>query len=224
MAESKRKEKFVRNIELCKQYIDEQGKLVLPRQNPETRRLANWLNRQNNRNNVPSDEETMLNDIRKHRDMRRKQEKHEESWNDFFIQIKQYKEDYHTLVISKKDKEHKPLYDWSFRQRRLEKEGSLKPERRDALASIGFRFSKPRYMVVGKERFTKEQNKLWETRFEELVQFKSTYGHCAVLIDDAQHGRLAKWVHQQRVTYTRGQMDDERLKRLSDIGFQWKIR
>jgi len=166
----------------------------------------------------------MLNDIRKHRDMRRKQEKHEESWNDFFIQIKQYKEDYHTLVISKKDKEHKPLYYWSFRQRRLEKEGRLKPERRDALASIGFRFSKPRYMVVGKERFTKEQNKLWETRFEELVQFKSAYGHCAVLIDDAQHGRLAKWVHQQRVTYTRGQMDDERFKRLSDIGFQWKIR
>ena len=47
--------------------------------------------------NVPSDEETMLNDICKHRDMRRRQEKHEESWNDFNIQIKQYKEEYHTL-------------------------------------------------------------------------------------------------------------------------------
>jgi len=217
---SKRKEVFLQKIALCKQHINEKGKLDLPRQNPVTRGLANWLNRQSKRDDVPEDEKMMLEELRKHRDMRPRQERQDEKWKAFYEQLIKYKEEYHTLVISKKDKEHKRLYNWIFQQRRLDKEDRLPPNRKKALSEIGFRFGKQNQ----KHSYTEDQIEKWDTRYQELVDFKSEFGHTRVKIDDEKRLELAKWVHQQRITFQKGNMDKERENRLNDIGFLWKIR
>jgi Helicase associated domain len=219
MKQSKRKEMFIQNFERCKQHINDYGKLVLPCQNPETRGLAVWLQRQNKRDNVPEDEKAMLDLLGKHRDMWPQQEKQKASWNNFYDQLIKYKEEYHTLLISKKDKENKSLYNWSFRQRLLYNENRLLPERMEALSSIGFRFGKQ-----GIKRFTKVQIKTWDTMYQELVAFNNEFGHCRVKINDCEHLKLAKWVHLQRVTFKHGKMDSKHEEKLKEIGFQWKIR
>jgi hypothetical protein len=221
---SRRKEEFMQKIDLCKKHVNEDGKLVLSRGNPVTRGLANWLNRQFKRDNVPEDEKALLDLLRQHRDTRRRPDKQDESWKDCYEQLIAYKEEYHTLVISKKDKDHKRLYNWTFRQRRLEKEDHLLPDRTEALVNIGFSFGKPKRSLEGAKRFTKEQREKWDNMYQELVDFKNEFGHCRVKIDDEEHLELAKWVHQQRITFQKGQMDQRRETRLNDIGFIWKVR
>jgi hypothetical protein len=115
-----------------------------------------------------------------------------------------YKEEYHTLIISKKDREHKSFYNWCFRQRKLEKEGCLWSERKVALFVIGFRFGKERHTLDHDDRFTPKQINEWEKRYHELVDFKNKFGHCRVTLDDAMHPRLAFLVPQQRVTFHLG--------------------
>lgn len=221
---SRRKQEFMQRIDLCKKHVNEDGKLVLPRGNPETRALAGWLNRQLKRNDCPADEKELLDKLRQCRDSRSRHVHRLENWQFLYQQLVKYREEYHTFVISKKDKNHKHLYNWSFRQRRLAKINRLPPDRKEALEKIGFPFVSSHQSLNDAKRFTDSQKEKWDNMYQELVNYKNTVGHCRVKIDDKKHVRLAKWVHQQRVTFNSGNMDQKREERLNEIEFQWKLR
>ena len=219
-----RRAQFLSNVEICKKYIKTHGELYFPRDDPLMRKLGNWWRRQNQRKNVPDDEREILDELRRHVDIRPREERNNESWQGFFNQLVQYKEEYHTLVISKKDREHKSLFEWAIRQRRLEKTGRLLPKRREALVGLGFRFGNPRDVPDHDDRFTKKQRDAWDKMYQELVDFKTTFGHCRVKFDDEARRPLAQWVRRQRVAYVSGQMDSKRLEKLNSIGFLWIVR
>jgi hypothetical protein len=71
----------------------------------------------------------------------------------------------------------------------------------------------------------------FDDRFNDLMAFKVTYGHC----DVSQYGEnssLGKWCSQLRGSYkkmqnnqkTNRKLSDEQIQRLSDAGFKWSLK
>ena len=79
----------------------------------------------------------------------------------------------------------------------------------------------------------------WDTRYEELKQYKEKYGTCRVpQVKNNPYKRLANWVTTQRQGYSqfmkakgagepatnRKGMTEERIALLEKIGFEWSVR
>ena len=99
------------------------------------------------------------------------------------------------------------LGSWVLKQRQIYKKGKLPQDRIDRLSSIGFNWT-----LV-------ERTVPWGTRFCELVQYKAKHGDCNV--PRSSHRQLGKWVDTQRQQYKRGKLAQDRINRLSGIGFDW---
>lgn len=69
----------------------------------------------------------------------------------------------------------------------------------------------------------------WDERFRQLQAFKAEKGHCRVPQNWAPNKALNVWVNEQRRMYRLKQerrlnsLDDEKQKRLEDIGFEFRI-
>lgn len=72
--------------------------------------------------------------------------------------------------------------------------------------------------------------KLWQTRFNELVVFKNSVGHCDVPYKYVKNPKLGRWVRTQRYQYIlmrqgkRSPMNVERKKALENVGFRWQVQ
>ncbi|KAL7531259.1 hypothetical protein ACHAXR_003939 [Thalassiosira sp. AJA248-18] len=70
----------------------------------------------------------------------------------------------------------------------------------------------------------------WERRYNELIEFKTTHGHCEVPQNYAQNSSLGTWVNKQRMEQKNriegknSSLNDSRLERLQSIGFRWAKR
>jgi hypothetical protein len=124
--------------------------------------------------------------------------------------------------VSKDDVVHRKLSEWIARQRTMERQGSLRMDRKKRLVDIGliFRRNKP---YCRKKPFTEEQEKKWDEMYGKLRDFKELYGHCLVSFNDENNEALPKWVSVQRVVNGRGLMHPTRKQRLDELGFKWKI-
>ena len=58
----------------------------------------------------------------------------------------------------------------------------------------------------------------WETRYNELVRYKTDHGDCNIPV---KQGQLGTWVDKQRQQYKKGKLSQDRIYRLSGIGFDW---
>ncbi|KAL7510807.1 hypothetical protein ACHAXN_007689 [Cyclotella atomus] len=76
------------------------------------------------------------------------------------------------------------------------KQGYLSKERIEMLKEIGFEWQ------------VKHPN--WMGRYQELIDFKSTHGHCRT---------FGRWVHDQRKSFKQGNLSKERIEMLKEIGF-----
>jgi len=74
--------------------------------------------------------------------------------------------------------------------------------------------------LKGPIKLLTERDVAWERRFQELVAFKSSYGHCK--IPKSQHRQLVIWAKEQRRRKLNGILLKERLERLNGIGFDWQ--
>jgi hypothetical protein len=61
----------------------------------------------------------------------------------------------------------------------------------------------------------------WEEMYDQLKQFKNSYGHCIV---PQKYPQLGGWVKRQRERKKKGQLSDDRAALLEKIGFVWQIR
>ena len=64
----------------------------------------------------------------------------------------------------------------------------------------------------------------WNTRFQELEQFKSVHGDCLVPQRYPQCPHLGVWVATQRHAYHTYRLSEERIAKLNSIGFIWDAR
>ena len=83
----------------------------------------------------------------------------------------------------------------------------LAQDRIDRLDSIGFKWS------------TREEQ--WKARFKELLAYRSDHGDCNF---PTSQGKLGHWVSKQRKTYLAGSLAQDRIDRLSGIGFKWALK
>ncbi|MFI5219590.1 MAG: Helicase associated domain protein [Bacteroidia bacterium] len=63
----------------------------------------------------------------------------------------------------------------------------------------------------------------WEESFGKLKSFKEENGHCIVPHSETGDNFLYSWVTRQRLKCFHGKLDDDRYKRLNDIGVEWNF-
>ena len=126
-------------------------------------------------------------------------------WETRFNELVEYKAEHGNSNVPHS---HGRLGSWATKQRRLYKANKLLQDRIDRLNSIGFKWS-----------LRKMSTKVpWETRFNDLVEYKAKNGDCGI---PQRRGVLGNWVHAQRNAYKKGKLAQDRIDRLSGIGFDW---
>lgn len=211
---------FDKNYRQLLQYIDGDGHLNLPRHVKEARRLSAWLSQQRRRKNLSVDQRERLERLNIHFGSR--EEMNENAWIENFQKLMWYKSEYHTFVVSKKDKEHRDLHNWTSRQRKLARQGHLPKRRMEELLRVGFEFN-PTKSLNKKAKYTRKQEKDWKNMYEKLCGYQKQHGNCDVAYD-YEDTSLGRWVSLQRVTKGKGIMDEERVKLLQAIGFKWNVK
>jgi hypothetical protein len=112
-----------------------------------------------------------------------------------------------------------------YRWRGQGKKTSLSDARISELNGLGFVWkagSKTREGLSGDE--------LWKKRFEELIEYRDTNGHCRVPARYAPNKALGNWMRTVKTLYTlRGQgkktsLTDPRISELDSLGIVWRLR
>ena len=67
-------------------------------------------------------------------------------------------------------------------------------------------------------KLSKHHEPIWETRFQELLEYKNKHGHCNV---PYRRRPLGLWVHKQRMFRKKKKIANERIERLDRLGFWW---
>ena len=136
--------------------------------------------------------------------------KYEKLWGDRYQELIAYQKEHNDCMVPQSWEKNKLLGTWVSEQRSLRKEDKLDAEKIKQLDELGFVWD------------TLDQ--AWETQFQELVAYKQEHGNCLVLDKWEKNKQLGTWVGRQRVTRKRGKLENERIRRLDELGFVWDIR
>jgi hypothetical protein len=130
----------------------------------------------------------------------------EELWETRFQELCKWKDKAFQVPMGANE----PLRRWINKQREAYRAGMLSPQRQQRLEQIGFPWEAPG-----------QYDELWEQRFRQLLAFKEQFGHCNVPAKWKNNVVFGCWAHAQRAFKRRGQLSDERIRRLTEIGFEW---
>ncbi len=127
----------------------------------------------------------------------------EAQWNEQYEKLAMYKAKHGNLDAPQRSSTKLGL--WSNSQRQNRKNGILTAERIRLLDEIGFEWT-PRDSV-------------WDEGFNKLLAYKAEHGN----VDVSKHPNteLGTWVSVQRKAKSRGEISEERLQRLNEVGFVW---
>jgi superfamily II DNA or RNA helicase len=131
-------------------------------------------------------------------------------WELMFLALVEFRNKYGHCDVPKEWPKNQKLSNWVFANRKFFKVGELNKDRIRRLEKIGFIWD------------TRKAG--WEEMFSALLQFKNTYDHCNVPDDWPDNPKLAKWVSHQRRFYRRGEIREERIRCLEEVGFIWNTR
>jgi superfamily II DNA or RNA helicase len=129
------------------------------------------------------------------------------AWKTRFDELLRYKEKIGNCKVPDEWPDNPQLGHWVAQQRRLKKSGKLHPERERMLNEIGFDWRADR---------NKEE---WETRFDQLKDYKQRFGDCCVPVKWAENPRLGAWVVKQRHFRKTSKLSPEKERLLAEIGF-----
>jgi hypothetical protein len=103
---------------------------------------------------------------------------------------------------------------WVVKMRRLKKAGILDPKKVRRLSRVGFVWD-----AIGKRGA--EQDVVWSKWLAELKAFHQQNGHWRVPTDQPEFHRLRVWMDNQRISYQRGWLAADRIRRLDEAQFPW---
>ena len=133
----------------------------------------------------------------------------EETWEEMFRLLTVYKEHHggDCDVPKGYEVEGVKLGFWVMTQRKDYKKGEMDPERVRRLEDLGFKW----------DCFEED----WDERYWLLAEFKEVHGHCNVPREYEVEGvKLGNWVKTQRQQFKKGEMNLERVRRLTELGFK----
>ena len=159
---------------------------------------------------------------------------HERQWNDKFERLKRYKRKKGDCMVPIAYKNDPQLGHFVMTQRYRYKNGTLRPDRKAKLRSIGFVWTVS--PGSGRNKTMKEAlvntavidpmeahrirvERQWNTSFGKLVEFKRNHGHWRVPPSYVNDTSLASWIETQR--NNRQSMKPDRVRRLNSIRFPW---
>ena len=135
----------------------------------------------------------------------------EAAWEAMFDELKRYKEEHGDCNVRTgtgyKEHPQPKLAAWVAKQRKLQKEGRLRADRKARLDELGFVWD------------TLEA--AWEAMFDELKRYKEEHGDCNVPQKGKQNLKLGTWVNFQRAQARAGKLSAARKARLDTLGFDW---
>jgi glycerol-3-phosphate cytidylyltransferase-like family protein len=131
-------------------------------------------------------------------------------WDTRFEQLVDYKKANGDCIVRlQHHSQNIELGHWVAKQRQSKNKFLLTEERLQKLNSIGFV-----WRVIRVD---------WDTRLEQLMDYKKAYGDCNVSTKDSQHIQLGSWVSRQRLAGNKFRLSEEREEKLNTIGFVWNI-
>ncbi|EDN70824.1 helicase domain protein [Beggiatoa sp. PS] len=131
-------------------------------------------------------------------------------WEKMFEALLEYKNIYGHCKVPDKYSQIPRLNSWVRTQRKLKKDGKLKPEYIERLNKIEFVWN--------------PHEEFWEQMFKMLIEYKNKHGHCKVPNRYSENKQLGSWVGFQRKAKKDGKLSEERIQRLEDIGFVWNSK
>jgi hypothetical protein len=135
-------------------------------------------------------------------------------WDTRFEQLVQYQRTHGHCDVPKNYELNRELGHWVSNQRRCRHgKKSLRDVRVAKLMSIGFRLSK-----------FNTNTSIWNTRLEQLIEYKRTHGNFYVPRSYERNQELARWVSNQRVFKNKNSLSQDRVAQLESIGFVWDKR
>jgi hypothetical protein len=134
-------------------------------------------------------------------------EPREALWEEMFQALVAFREMHGHCNVPARYPENQQLGTWLDGARQSRKRGGLSPDRVARLEALG---------VAWEVRDT-----VWEDMFHALVAFKAQHGNCYVPQNYPESPRLLTWMNTQRTRERGGRLSQERVDRLTKIGFPW---
>ncbi len=200
--------RWVEMFEALIEYKKAHGDCKVPYEWAENEQLVRWLSlqRQNYKNGKLNKDQ-----IKRLEDIGFVWNPLESFWKEMFVALVEYKKEHGDCNVPSTWAEDKQLAAWVCSQRTNYRKGNLNDDRVKQLEDIGFLWTQRRAL----------NEKIWKETFELLKEYKEEYGDCNVPSRWSENKPLAAWVKTQRTNYRRRKLDDDRIKRLEDIGFEW---
>ena len=168
-------------------------------------------------------------------DWKVKKQAHVMSFEERLEELETYKAKHGHCTVNKNTGDDKPLGAWCSRVRQ-----SMQRIKNNQAPIIAAGFSEDnikRLEAIGFEWKVKRQRKPYvmsfEERFEELEAYKAKHGHCDVQTRAGGNKPLGRWCSQVRRSMQRIKnnqappitgFSEDNIKRLEDIGFEWKVK
>jgi hypothetical protein len=194
------------NFQALLKYAEREGHCNIPSEYSEGHlKLSGWVSLQRQKK-----DQLTIEQIKKLNSLNFIWDPLSEKWEEGFTALTTfYKREGHCLVPDQWVENNFNLGTWIGVQRTRLNTGVLSNDRKNRLDTLGFIWN--------------VKSSIWEQKYQLLVKFKETQGHCDVSqkyqIDDI---KLGTWVSTQRAN--RLKLSDEQINRLNKLGFTWSLK
>ena len=131
------------------------------------------------------------------------------AWEQMFAELAAYKQTYGDCNVPNRWADNPQLGSWCSNQKGIYKSKQLSSDRITRLEQLGFLWS-PR-------------KNAWDAMLAELATYKQAYGDCNVPQRWPANPKLGKWCSQQRMACGNNMLATDRVKKLREIGFQFRV-
>lgn len=131
------------------------------------------------------------------------------TWEQKYSELKEFEQEYGHCRVPAGCKENLALSFWCSDQRKAYKTHKFDAIKAQRLSDLGFVWD------AALDR--------WERRFMELVSYRKVHGNCNVPAIYTENQKLGGWVGTQRKARLKGTLSNEQIRRLEEIGFEWRI-
>ena len=135
-------------------------------------------------------------------------------WERSFLSLREFRRRFGHCRVPTEWKENVYLSRWVGKMRRLNRAGQLSSEKLRRLNEIGFVWEATREREAA-------QDVVWSKWLTKLHKFKQQHGHWRVPTDQRKFHSLRVWMDNQRISYHRGWLAAERIRRLEEVEFPW---
>ena len=128
-------------------------------------------------------------------------------WMDNYNAVLEIAQKHGRLYFPNHDSTARRLSCWLVTQKNRKDIGHYEKQKLEELKKYGYEMGRTR------------RDKVWQEMFDQYCQYTKVTGRSVVSSTNPAYRQLSAWVANQRQTYKRGKMSNERIQRLKEVGF-----